>query len=73
MSKKMETYDYPNQPLPLPNRVRGLQKFSPEKCIVCNQCSNICPTDCIQLTGKKHADPTKNGKIIDTNDINFEV
>lgn len=52
LSKKKVTYDYPNQPLPLPDRFRGIQKFYPEKCIVCNQCSNICPTDCIQLTGK---------------------
>ena len=34
---------------------------------------NICPTECIQLTGKKHPDPTKKGKIIDTYDINFEI
>ena len=57
----------------LPDRFRGIQKFYPEKCIVCNQCVNICPTDCIHLTGKKHPDPTKKGKIIDTYDINFEI
>lgn len=73
LSKKKVTYDYPNQPLPLPDRFRGIQKFYPEKCIVCNQCSNICPTDCIQLTGKKHPDPYEKGKIIDTYDINFEI
>lgn len=64
LSKKKVTYDYPNQPLPLPDRFRGIQKFYPEKCIVCNQCSNICPTDCIQLTGKKHPDPAKKGKLL---------
>ncbi|MCA1032090.1 NADH-quinone oxidoreductase subunit NuoI [Bacillus timonensis] len=73
LTKKKVTYDYPNEPLPLPDRFRGIQKFYPEKCIVCNQCANICPTDCIQLTGKKHPDPTKKGKIIDTYDINFEI
>lgn len=41
--------------------------------IVCNQCMNICPTECIQLTGKKHPDPTKKGKVIDTYNINFEI
>ena len=72
LSKKKVTYDYPNQPLPLPDRFRGIQKFYPEKCIVCNQCSNICPTDCIQLTGKTSGSYEK-GKIIDTYDINFEI
>ncbi|WP_088127620.1 4Fe-4S binding protein, partial [Bacillus sp. S1-R5C1-FB] len=31
------------------------------------------PTDCIQLTGKKLPDPTKQGTIIDTYDISFEL
>ena len=57
----------------MPDRFRGIQKFYPEKCIVCNQCSNICPTDCIDLTGKKHPDPSVKRKIIDTFDINFEI
>jgi NADH-quinone oxidoreductase subunit I len=73
LTKEKVTYDYPNKPLPLPDRFRGIQKFYPEKCIVCNQCMNICPTDCINLTGKKHPDPAKKGKIIDTYDINFEI
>lgn len=30
LSKKKVTYDYPNQPLPLPDRFRGIQKFYPE-------------------------------------------
>ena len=34
---------------------------------------NICPTDCINLIGKKHPDPTKRGKIIETYDLNFET
>lgn len=62
LTRKKVTYDYPNEPLPLPDRFRGIQKFYPEKCIVCNQCVTICPTDCIQLTGKKHPDPSKKGK-----------
>ena len=74
LSKDKVTYDYPNEPIILPDRFRGIQKFYPEKCIVCNQCVNICPTDCIHLTGKKHPDATKKGKkIIDTYDINFEI
>jgi NADH-quinone oxidoreductase subunit I len=67
------TYEYPDEPLMLPDRFRGIQKFHPEKCIVCNQCANICPTKCINLTGKKSTDPAKKGKVIDTYDINFEL
>lgn len=73
VTKDQITYNYPEDPLPLPDRFRGIQKFYPEKCIVCNQCVNVCPTDCIQLTGKKHPDPKKRGKIIETYDINFEI
>ncbi|WP_226654548.1 NADH-quinone oxidoreductase subunit NuoI [Pseudalkalibacillus hwajinpoensis] len=73
MTKEKVTYQYPDQPLALPDRFRGIQKFYPEKCIVCNQCVTICPTDCISLTGIKHPDPNKKGKIIDTYDINFEI
>jgi NADH-quinone oxidoreductase subunit I len=73
LQNKNVTSLYPNQQIEMPDRFRGIQKFYPEKCIVCNQCANICPTDCIQLTGKAHPDPNKKGKIIDTYDINFEI
>jgi len=73
LTREKVTYKYPHEPLPLPDRFRGIQKFYPEKCIVCNQCMNICPTQCIQLTGKKHPDPTKKGKVIETYNINFEI
>lgn len=73
LTREKVTYEYPDEPLPLPDRFRGIQKFNPEKCIVCNQCMNICPTGCINLVGKKHPDPTKKGKVIDTYDINFEL
>jgi NADH-quinone oxidoreductase subunit I len=67
------TYNYPEEPVDLPDRFRGIQTFYPEKCIVCNQCAAICPTNCIQLTGKPHPDPNNKKKIIDTYDINFEI
>jgi NADH-quinone oxidoreductase subunit I len=73
LSKEPVTYNYPDEPVQMPDRFRGIQKFYPEKCIVCNQCAAICPTDCIQLTGKKHPDPNNKRKIIDTYDINFEI
>ena len=73
LTKKNVTTNYPDEPINMPDRFRGIQKFHPEKCIVCNQCANICPTDCISLTGKPHPDPEKKGKVIDTYDINFEI
>ncbi|PTX62523.1 NADH dehydrogenase subunit I [Melghirimyces profundicolus] len=73
MTKKKVTHKYPDEPIRMPDRFRGIQHFDPEKCIVCNQCVRVCPTDCISLTGRKHPDPGKRGKIIDTYDINFEI
>lgn len=73
LSKKKVTYDYPEETLKMPDRFRGIQKFYPEKCIVCNKCVNICPTDCITLSGKPNPDPEKRGKIIETYEINFEI
>ena len=74
LTREKVTYEYPNEPLPLPDRFRGIQKFYPEKCIVCNLCANVCPTDCIDLTGKRNPDPeAKVKKVIDTYNINFEI
>ncbi len=73
MTAKKVTYNYPDVPIKMPDRFRGIQYFEPDKCIVCNQCVNVCPTDCITLTGKPHPDPDKKGKVIDTYDINFEI
>ncbi|GFR39395.1 NADH-quinone oxidoreductase subunit I [Insulibacter thermoxylanivorax] len=74
MTKKKVTYKYPQEPLKMPNRFRGIQHFDPDKCIVCNQCARICPTQCISLTGKKNPDPESKVKlVIDTFDLNFEI
>ncbi|WP_152396330.1 NADH-quinone oxidoreductase subunit NuoI [Paenibacillus guangzhouensis] len=73
MTAKKVTYKYPDVPLEMPDRFRGIQYFDPEKCIVCNQCARICPTECLTLTGKPNPDPEKKGKVIDTFDINFEL
>ena len=67
------TTKYPDEPIEMPNRFRGIQHFEPEKCIVCNQCARICPTGCITLVGKPNPDPEKKGKVIDTYVINFEL
>lgn len=73
LGKEGVTSNYPEEPVEMPDRFRGIQRFYPEKCIVCNQCVRICPTDCISLTGKKNPDPKQRGKVIDTFDINFEI
>jgi NADH-quinone oxidoreductase subunit I len=73
MTKPKVTYRYPKEPIKMPERFRGIQYFDPEKCIVCNQCARICPTDCISLTGKPNPDPNQKGKVIDTFDVNFEI
>lgn len=73
LTKKKVTTRYPDEPVIMPDRFRGIQHFDPEKCIVCNQCARICPTSCINLVGKASTDPNKKGKVIDTYDINFEI
>ncbi|MEX2416365.1 MAG: NADH-quinone oxidoreductase subunit NuoI [Paenibacillaceae bacterium] len=74
LTGKKVTYKYPDVPIEMPDRFRGIQYFDPEKCIVCNQCARVCPTDCITLTGKKNPDPESKMKlVIDTYDINFEI
>ncbi|MFC5469633.1 NADH-quinone oxidoreductase subunit NuoI [Cohnella suwonensis] len=73
MGTKKVTMAYPDMPVVMPDRFRGIQYFEPDKCIVCNQCARICPTDCITLTGKANPDPEKKGKVIDTFDVNFEI
>lgn len=73
MTSEKVTYSYPDVPLEMPDRFRGIQYFEPDKCIVCNQCMRICPTECLTLTGKPNPDPEKKGKVIDTFDINFEL
>ncbi len=73
LTKKKVTYSYPDVPLKMPDRFRGIQYFDPDKCIVCFQCARICPTDCITMTGKANPDPEKKGKVIATYEINFET
>ncbi|RAP73987.1 NADH-quinone oxidoreductase subunit NuoI [Paenibacillus montanisoli] len=73
LTDKKVTTSYPDVPITMPDRYRGIQHFEPDKCIVCNQCARICPTECITLVGKANPDPEKKGKVIDTYDINFEI
>lgn len=73
LARPKVTMNYPEEPIKMPDRFRGIQYFEPDKCIVCNQCARVCPTDCISLTGKRNPDPNKKGKVIETFDLNFEI
>ncbi len=70
LPRKKVTLQYPDVMPEWPERFRGVHRFIPELCIVCNQCARICPTDCISLSGTRD----ENKKLrIDTYDINFET
>lgn len=71
--KPKVTIQYPEEEVPQAERFRGIQHLDAEKCIVCNQCVRVCPTNCISLTGKPNPDPEKKGKVLDTYNINFEI
>lgn len=70
-TKKNITIQYPEEKVVMPERFRGIQRFFPDKCIVCNLCVQVCPTDVITLTGKKSEDNPKK-KVIDTYNIDFQ-
>jgi len=67
------THFYPDEPYEFPNRLRGSHVLYVDKCIVCNQCANVCPTGAITLGGKPNPDPTKKGKVLDFYEINYEI
>jgi NADH-quinone oxidoreductase subunit I len=69
--KPKVTIQYPEQKPDIPDRFRGIQRFFPDKCIVCNLCVTACPTDVITLTGKPSPENPKK-KIIDTYNIDFQ-
>lgn len=70
LPKKKVTLEYPDVQPEWPDRFRGVHRFIPDLCIVCNQCARICPTDCITLSGSRD----ENRKMhIETFDINFEI
>lgn len=52
--KKSETFEYPENPVPLPPRYRGRIILSrdpdgEERCVGCYLCAVACPVDCIAL------------------------
>ena len=57
--KPAVTVQYPKQKLPMTERYRGFVNLRPEKCIVCLQCTKICPTACLAITSKQQEDKKK--------------
>lgn len=43
------TLQYPEEIPEIPPTERGLHVFEIDKCIACDQCSKICPVDCIVI------------------------
>jgi NADH-quinone oxidoreductase subunit I len=43
------TLQYPEEVPDIPPSERGLHNFEIDKCIACDQCSKICPVDCITI------------------------
>ncbi len=53
------TVQYPDERLPIPERARNRLYVNIDDCIGCDQCSTICPVDCIFIEKFKAA-PTDN-------------
>ncbi len=46
---KRATYPYPDKPLPIQKRSRGMLSLDLEDCIGCELCFKICPSDAIRM------------------------
>lgn len=64
------TFQYPTQKLQMAERYRGLVDLRPDKCIICYQCVNICPTNCLAIT---HENLPENKKQLKSFDYKMEL
>ena len=62
--KRIVTVQYPREMVKIPHRHRGTHFLETEKCILCYQCANACPVDCIYIEGSRDGsiDGTYQGK-----------
>jgi NADH-quinone oxidoreductase subunit I len=51
--KEVVTIQYPHEHDEIPDRHRGIHFLETEKCILCYQCANACPVDCIYIEGTR--------------------
>ncbi|MBI3318145.1 MAG: NADH-quinone oxidoreductase subunit I [Candidatus Omnitrophica bacterium] len=56
------TYQYPEQPRPLPSRFRSRHRLTVReegtpRCVGCMLCETVCPAKCITIVAGEHPDP----------------
>jgi NADH-quinone oxidoreductase subunit I len=60
----IETYEYPEEPIPVPPRARNchrllLNENGEPKCVACLMCETICPAQCISIVARESEDGVK--------------
>lgn len=70
--KRMPTIQYPEEPKPLPVRLKGrhrltLREDGSPKCVACYMCATACPARCIKIVAEDSPEPTieKRPKVFD--------
>ncbi len=56
--KKDLTVKFPAESLVIPSGYRGKYSFSPDKCLGCGRCAQICPNKAIEMVEVKQKDGT---------------
>jgi NADH-quinone oxidoreductase subunit I len=57
-----ERFEYPELPVPLGSRYRGVHLFDLTTCIACGRCATDCPVDCIYI-GKERVEGRKGFRV----------
>ncbi len=72
--EKMPTYEYPDQPKPIPEGYRAEHRLMRRadgtvRCTSCMLCATACPADCIEIVATENPDPQieKNPKVFNIN------